>query len=133
MKNYFIKQHNENFKILAPLKSDGTIYDAIRESDDDDYDSNDDNTTKKKTTKSKVNTQSAPVSPKQVQQQQQQQQNNKGQETINLLKTSMLTSQKKSPKPVTSHRKIETELEQALTEVYYTLLFILKYKKNIYI
>ena len=69
-----------------------------------------------------MNTQSAPVSPKQVQQQQQ---NNKGQETINLLKTSMLTSQKKSPKPVTSHRKIETELEQALTEVYYTLIYYL--------
>jgi len=35
----------------------------------------------------------------------------------------MLTSQKKSPKPVTSHRKIETELEQALAEVYYILIY----------
>lgn len=84
------------------------MYDLIRESDDDsDYEAR----KKQEQKAAKKPTGSAPVSPKQKQQQQPQEQ------PLNLLKTSIISSQKKSPKPTASPRRVESELETALSQV----------------
>ena len=67
-------------------------------------------------------TASAPVSPKQTQARSATAQQ---EQPINLLKTSILTSQKKSPKPATSHKRIENELETALSEVHFLYSLVL--------
>ena len=85
----------------------------MRESDDSDSDS--DGGSRKTKPNIKATSTSAPVSPKQIQAKQQPPVHQE--QPINLLKTSILTSQKKSPKPVISHKKIENELETALSEV----------------
>lgn len=82
----------------------------IRESSDDESDLEN---KKKPKQQLKQTTSSAPVSPRQTQPKKDQSQ----EQPLNLLKTSIVTSQKKTIKPPASPKKTQTDLETALSQV----------------
>lgn len=93
-----------------PIKTENSIYDLIRESSDDESDLEN---KKKPKQQLKQTTSSAPVSPRQTQPKKDQSQ----EQPLNLLKTSIVTSQKKTIKPPASPKKTQTDLETALSQL----------------